>query len=272
MSLSKYVILFIIYSFLGWIFECTYCSAHESKWENRGFLYGPICPIYGTGAVLITMIFDHLSLFGIEALTNIQIFLIGYFGSIVLEYGTSWALEKRFHAVWWDYSNMPFNVQGRICLPASIGFGLAGLLIIRVLYPFMNNLVSPLPDLPAELLSLILAALLGGDLALTISALTGFEKELQAMEDNVNQHMALFVNNIEEKKLDLEIMIEEERERFTRTHMEHMAMRYGHTRTQALKRIKHFTPASYSEKRFHEVNKVIAFLKKKGPVMKKCEK
>ena len=133
--ISKYFIEFIVYSFCGWIWECCYCTVRTHKWQNRGFLYGPIVPIYGTGAVAAMLIFGGLGrtypfLDG-AALPVWKLFLICAAASAVLEYLTSYTLERIFHARWWDYSDMPLNVNGRICLPATTLFGVAGVLIVR---------------------------------------------------------------------------------------------------------------------------------------------
>lgn len=121
---------------MGWIYESIYCTIRAKKWENRGFLYGPLCPIYGAGGVAITAIADFISVHTDATFTWWQIFLVAFFGSIVLEYGTSWALEKLFHAYWWDYSSMPLNINGRVCFPYSVGFGVAGLIVVYFIAPF----------------------------------------------------------------------------------------------------------------------------------------
>ena len=130
MWLSRYFVYFIIFSCMGWIYESIYCTIRAKKWENRGFLYGPLCPIYGAGGVAITAIADLISAHTDATFTWWQIFLVAFLGSIVLEYGTSWALEKLFHAYWWDYSSMPLNINGRVCFPYSVGFGVAGLIVV----------------------------------------------------------------------------------------------------------------------------------------------
>ena len=121
---------------MGWIYESIYCTIRAKKWENRGFLYGPLCPIYGAGGVAITAIADLISAHTDATFTWWQIFLVAFLGSIVLEYGTSWALEKLFHAYWWDYSSMPLNINGRVCFPYSVGFGVAGLIVVYFIAPF----------------------------------------------------------------------------------------------------------------------------------------
>ena len=125
MWVSKYFVYFVVYSFMGWLYESMYCTIKGGKWENRGFLYGPICPIYGAGAVALTAIDDYLHYINFQY-EWWQVVLVSMLGSMVLEYTTSWILEKLFHAYWWDYSDIPFNINGRICLPCTLGFGAAG--------------------------------------------------------------------------------------------------------------------------------------------------
>ncbi|MBR1571947.1 MAG: metal-dependent phosphohydrolase [Lachnospiraceae bacterium] len=201
MIISKYFVYFIFYSFLGWIYETIFCTIKGGKWENRGFLFGPICPIYGVGADTMMIILDvvhHYTGGGFE-FTWWQIFIIAFFGSIVLEYVTSYVLERKFHAVWWDYSNIPLNIHGRICLPASLGFGFGGLLVVYFIIPRSVGLGSNIPPLAMEIMSLVFMALLAADLTLTVSALTDFEKYVAGFEDNVNKKMDAFVDGIAEK-------------------------------------------------------------------------
>ena len=115
-SISTYFVWFILFSFLGWVWETIFCSFRTHHFQNRGFLFGPICPIYGSSAILFIA---AMSVFP-EDLPNWALFLIFAAGSAVVEFATSWYMEKRFHARWWDYSNEPLNIQGRICLPATM--------------------------------------------------------------------------------------------------------------------------------------------------------
>ena len=197
MSLCKLFVWFIIYSFMGWIYESLYCTIRKHRWENRGFLHGPIVPIYGVGALLASIVFSMLPIGNLQEASNLQIFAISFFGSIILEYSTSWALEKLFHAYWWDYSNCFCNIHGRVCLFASTGFGLAGILVVRVIYPFVNNATVGIPPLLMELLALIFMFLFGMDMALTVSALTNFAKNFARIETEINQQIAAAYEKID---------------------------------------------------------------------------
>lgn len=120
--------LFLVYSFIGWIIEVVFSFFVEGKFINRGFLVGPLVPIWGTAAVLITLILrPDDSLFNLI----ISSAFIGTF----LEYVVNYLMERIFKARWWDYSNLPFNINGRVCLAYSCLFGLCGVLVVKVLNP-----------------------------------------------------------------------------------------------------------------------------------------
>ncbi|MCR5342882.1 MAG: putative ABC transporter permease [Butyrivibrio sp.] len=174
MFVSKIFILFMAYSFIGWIYECIYCTVKEGHWRNRGFLFGPICPIYGTGSVACELVFGYLPVFRGIPYNEIpiwKIFVICALGSMVLEYSTSYFLEKRFHAVWWEYYDMPLNINGRVCVPATLGFGVAGILVTRFVMPFSEKVLGMIHPLAAEIIALVLMAYLAADLVLTVSSL-----------------------------------------------------------------------------------------------------
>ena len=194
MVLSKYVCLFIIYSLIGWVYESFYCTAKSGKWENRGFLYGPVCPIYGTGAVAISVLIK-LTADASISFEPWQIFLISVVGSAVLEYITSWTLEKLFHALWWDYSYLPLNLNGRISLLTSLGFGGAGLLIVYYIAPATETIMTFLSPLATEILALLLVAAFTVDMTLTVTALLHFDQFVIRMEENFNENMSSIVDH-----------------------------------------------------------------------------
>ena len=178
---------FILYSFLGWIWETVYCTIKTKHWSNRGFLFGPICPIYGTGGIIAKVIFFYTPAFRSNETSVWLVFIICAAGSAVLEYLTSWLMEKIFHARWWDYSDLPLNLHGRIALPTTICFGLAGILIVRYLFPVVGNADGMIPLFIHEILSLFLMGLMGCDFALTKASLTPLVQKIEAMQQNFDE-------------------------------------------------------------------------------------
>lgn len=133
---SKWFLYFIIYSFMGWITEVIYCIFTEKKLVNRGFLIGPICPIYGYGVILILLLIDG------NKSDILAIFLKSILICSLLEYFTSFFMEKLFKARWWDYSDRKYNINGRVCLETMIPFGILGSLVVLVLHPSIEKLIS----------------------------------------------------------------------------------------------------------------------------------
>lgn len=139
-SIAIYFLLFIIYSIMGWIMEVTCKSIEAKKFINRGFLIGPYCPIYGWGAIFITIL--------LQKYTNdwIILFLISIITCGILEYLTSYVMEKIFHARWWDYSRRKYNINGRVCLETLIPFGILGLVIMYITNPFIVSNLQKIPE------------------------------------------------------------------------------------------------------------------------------
>lgn len=134
-----YVLLFFACSFLGWCMEVTCKLVQFGRFINRGFLLGPLCPIYGTGAVLMAY-FLPLWTTQVESTFLLALVLCG-----TLEYITSWLMEKLFHARWWDYSQKRFNINGRVCASNLLAFGVMGVFVVKVLKPFAFGLFAKIP-------------------------------------------------------------------------------------------------------------------------------
>lgn len=194
MWISKMVCLFMIYSFMGWAYETAYCTIKNGKWENRGFLYGPVCPIYGTGALAVSLLIRFTGQSEV-ILNGWQLFALCVIGSAGLEYVTSWTLERLFHAVWWDYSRLPFNIQGRISLFTSLGFGFGGLLVVDKISPFTEDAVRHIPTAAVELLALLLVFLFAVDITLTVTILLHFDQMVRNVEESFNQNMDHLVDS-----------------------------------------------------------------------------
>jgi uncharacterized membrane protein len=238
---------------MGWIYESIFCTIKNGKWADRGFLYGPLCPIYGVGAVSITAIAEAVSEKCAGGYAWWQVFLVAFFGSIVLEYTTSWILEKLFHAYWWDYSRVPLNINGRVCFPASVGFGCAGLLVVYVIAPFTQRMTRAISPIGMEALSLLFMALIAADTTLTVSALTNFERNVIALDTALNQHMEQFVTNMQEKKQAAETAFAEERVRFSKERMEQTAASMGNVHRMAVSRVRGFRNTRADKQRMEDM-------------------
>ena len=138
-KLSLLFLLFITYSFIGWCMEVGCKLVELKKFINRGFLIGPYCPIYGWGCILIIILLNKY--------TNdpLVLFIMAIVICSILEYFTSYFMEKLFKARWWDYSRRKFNINGRICLETMIPFGLLGCLIMYFVNPFFVSIYSKIP-------------------------------------------------------------------------------------------------------------------------------
>jgi uncharacterized membrane protein len=178
---------------------------------------------------------------------------VSFFGSIVLEYVTSWALEKLFHAYWWDYSRMPLNINGRVCFPCSVGFGCAGLLVVYVIAPFTQNMTRNITPIAMEAFSLMFMAMIAADVTLTVSALTDFERNVAALDTALNQHMEQMVSNLQEKKQAAETAFAEERVRFSKERMEQTVASMGNAHRMAVSRVCGFRNTRADKQRMEDM-------------------
>ena len=149
-NIVTYFLLFMIYSVAGWIMEVTCKSFEAKKFINRGFMIGPYCPIYGWGAIFITILLKRY----------ISDWIVLFFMSMItcgiLEYLTSYVMEKLFHARWWDYSKRKYNINGRICLETLVPFGLLGLTIMYITNPIILNGLKNIPDNILNVIAIVL--------------------------------------------------------------------------------------------------------------------
>lgn len=181
---ALWLLIFFLYCFLGWVWESLYVSVRKREWVNRGFLHGPLLPIYGFGAIIIlwlTLPFrDSLPL----------IFVLGMFGATILEYVTGAVMERLFHMRYWDYSNQPFNLHGHISLFTSLGWGLFSLLLVKILHPPIEALLLTVPSSATEPISLLF--MIGFVVDTTRSVQTALDmKELITKLTESNESFAL---------------------------------------------------------------------------------
>ncbi len=173
--------LFYIYSVLGWAAESLYCSFFQRRWINRGFLAGPVCPIYGFGAVFVLVLLQPLQPW------PIWVFLLGMVITSVLEYATSVILEKLFHTRWWDYSRFRLNLNGRICLLNSTLFGLLCLVVVYGIQPLLMKALNAVSEPVLIASTLLFTVLFVIDLIRTVSALLRRNKEFAELQEYAQQ-------------------------------------------------------------------------------------
>ena len=147
---SMFIVIFFLFSVTGWCMEVTLKFIQYRRFINRGFLIGPYCPIYGWGAVAVTLIVGGLLA---RRGTIGETFLAGMVVCGALEYFTSWYMEKLFHARWWDYSTKPMNLHGRIWIGNLLLFGAASVVIVKGIVPFLLRALGKLPALTVELMA-----------------------------------------------------------------------------------------------------------------------
>ncbi|WP_326907125.1 putative ABC transporter permease [Sedimentibacter sp. MB31-C6] len=175
---AQWLLFFYIYCFLGWIWETCYVSLLKREWVNRGFLHGPILPIYGFGAIIIlwlTMPFkDNL----------LHIYVLGMIGATILEYVTGAAMERLFHMRYWDYSHHPFNLNGHISLLTSLGWGFFSVLLVEILHPPIEQLLLQVAYYTAELLSLILTVIFVADTTKSVQSALDMKELMTKLAEN----------------------------------------------------------------------------------------
>lgn len=182
MSVYYIFMLFIIYSFIGWILEIIYTFFREKKFVNRGFLMGPYCPIYGIGFILILLLLNNYKH------NPIVLFVMSMFICSILEYLTSYVLEKIFKARWWDYTDRKFDINGRICLELLIPFGLLGCIGTYYVNPFVISLLNKISFDVLKSLSIVLMILFSLDFIVSCGIITKLKlKSSKIILDNTEE-------------------------------------------------------------------------------------
>ena len=175
-SLYQVFAYFLIYSCLGWCLEVIYAAVTTGQLVNRGFLNGPVCPIYGFGMVIV--------LFALTPLSHSLLLL--YLGGVILpsalELVGGWALYKLYHTRWWDYSDYPFNIGGYICLEFSLLWGVGTLIVMKLVHPIIADAVALIPPLVGLILMFLLYVLYAADTIATAFAASDLARDLDALE------------------------------------------------------------------------------------------
>lgn len=199
-NLCQVFLWLMTYSVIGWIYESTLCSITEHKPVNRGFLNGPLCPVYGFGALVVIAVF-HGRDTGV-----VELFLSAAVLTTALEYITSYVMEKLFHARWWDYSHYRFQLNGRVCLAGFLAFGAFSVVLMKWVHPFISGLIGRIPDVWLITVSFVLFGILIADCAVTVSgilklnhALAEIQTALDGFHQEAQKHVAELKKALDEK-------------------------------------------------------------------------
>lgn len=187
---GQWVLLFFLYCFLGWVWESCYVSVCRRQWVNRGFLHGPLLPIYGSGAIIILFVTlpaqDHLWL----------VWLLGMIAATALEYVTGDVMERLFKVRYWDYSKKRFNLNGHICLSSSIAWGFFSVLLVRFLHPPVGRLLLRIPGWLVDPAALALTAAFTVDVVRSVQAALDLREILTRLTEE-NEELRRIAKRVE---------------------------------------------------------------------------
>lgn len=176
-SLYEWAWVFLLYAFLGWCSEVVFMAVDNGKFVNRGFLIGPVCPIYGCGvsAILFCLL---------PVQDNLLLLFVGsVLVTSLIEFVTGFILEKIFHQKWWDYTNQPFQLGGYICLKFSLLWGFACLLVVKVVHPLIMTLIRWVHPLAGHILLAVALITLAVDIGITVAALLKIKKQIRLLDE-----------------------------------------------------------------------------------------
>ena len=175
---------FILYAFLGWVTEVAYHAVAVGKVINRGFLNGPVCPVYGFSALLVFMMLHLLPGGSMENTDGLIVYVGGAILVTCVEFLAGWILDLAFHARWWDYSDKPFNLHGYICLEFSLIWGFVVLIVVKVIQPTLQNaVVERIPTKFGWPILAIFYLTLLIDFGVSIAQAHGLNKRLKELDE-----------------------------------------------------------------------------------------
>lgn len=229
MQIYYFVLYFFIYGFVGWCTEVAYATIKQKKFVNRGFLNGPICPVYGVGIGTVVMLLEPMD--G----TIVSLYVASTVLVTAIEGVTGYLMDKLFHHKWWDYSNQPLNIGGYVCLLFSLAWGVACVLIVRVIHPFVYRVAAMIPVTVGIVLAAALGIALAADLYVTTSEILKLNKKLETMEKisaelrelsdmigvNIHESVMETMEFSEETKKQLDTAVSELREKLDTVAEEH---------------------------------------------------
>lgn len=178
---QRIILLFITYAVIGWLWETVYCSLKAKKFVYRGFLVGPYCPIYGFGVLSV--------LYFIEPYQNnlLVLYVLSAITVTILEYLTSYVLEKLFHTTWWDYTDVSFNIHGRVAMSISLFWGVGCVFIVKVVQPVVSYFVNDVIARFGAILPYGIILIMTVDLCYSVFSLVSFQKNLTHLAQVVEE-------------------------------------------------------------------------------------
>lgn len=167
-DIATWFLMFLTYSFVGWCMEVivSIFMSKNRRPSNRGFLIGPLCPIYGFGVLVMTFLLRNTH-------NVIEVFIVATLSSAILEYGTSFVMEKIFRVRWWDYSHEKFNLNGRICLKMLLAFGVMGVIVTQVTNPVLLDFFNSINEVGRIALAATFFSIMLTDIIVTTWLIVG---------------------------------------------------------------------------------------------------
>lgn len=211
-----WMLIFYVYCFLGWCFETAVVSIQQRRFVNRGFIRGPMLPLYGTGAVVI--LFVALPLRAHPVL----LFICGMIAATLLEYVTGWAMETLFKVKYWDYSTHKLQYKGRICMQSSLAWGALSLLLVRLIHPPIETMITALPLWIAHVFNILISVFFAADTAYAFRTALDFAHVLEELT-NLRGQMADIRAQLEDAAADTREKLTEKVQE-TREHLEEAAL------------------------------------------------
>ena len=187
-QLKLYFLYFMIYAMIGWFLEEIYAYTKKKKITNRGFFIGPYCPIYGIGCILIIFLLSSYKKH------PAGMFVLAILICSVLEYITSYLMEKIFKARWWDYSKAKYNIDGRVCADTMIPFGIIACIVIYVLHPAVTSVLNQIPNNILNIITIVLLVIFVSDLIASFHIVNNFKKTIKKVSledrtDDINKYI-----------------------------------------------------------------------------------
>lgn len=207
-NIFLYTLYFFFYSAVGWAFESTYCSIGERKLINRGFLTGPMCPIYGTGTLVMEVL-----LYNPFKDNPIAVFLLGMVFCDIVEYLTSFIMEKLFNARWWDYKDELLNIKGRICLKHTIIWGMASLAFVKLVHPRIEVIFSRFSEKGIRIAVIAVLSVFIVDVIFAVIKATDFRRlisKFRELKETAGEALSI----VDEKYSSLKLLAEGKYDKF----------------------------------------------------------